>query len=72
MPEFPDAQALLRSLDGLRSVITIFGPDHRLLFTNAHISYLFRSFPPYPTLIGRSYEELIRLKSTAAKSPRRC
>ncbi len=62
MPEFPDAQALLRSLDGLRSVITIFGPDHRLLFTNAHINYLFRSFPPYPTLIGRSYEELIRLE----------
>jgi PAS domain S-box-containing protein len=46
----------------LRSVITIFSPDHRLIFVNAHINYLFRSFPPYPTLIGKSYEELIRLE----------
>src|SRR6478735_217599 len=57
-----NAEALLRNLDGLRSVITIFGPDHRLLFVNAHINYLFRSFPPYLTLIGKSYEEMIRLE----------
>lgn len=58
----PNAEALLRSLDGLRSVITIFDSDHRLVFANAHINYLFRSFPPFPTLIGKSYEELIRLE----------
>jgi len=62
MQESVDAEALLRNLDGLRSVITIFGPDHRLLFVNAHINYLFRSFPPYLTLIGKSYEDLIRLE----------
>lgn len=57
-----DASSLLSSLDGLRSVITIFGPDGRLLYVNAHLNYLFRSFPPHHTLIGKSYEELIRLE----------
>jgi two-component system, cell cycle sensor histidine kinase PleC len=57
-----DASSLLLSLDGLRSVITIFGPDGRLLYANAHLNYLFRSFPPRHTLIGKSYEELIRLE----------
>ena len=57
-----DASSLLSSLDGLRSVITIFGPDGRLLYANAHLNYLFRSFPPHHTLIGKSYEELIRLE----------
>jgi len=57
-----DASSLLLSLDALRSVITIFGPDGRLLYANAHLNYLFRSFPPHHNLIGKSYEDLIRLE----------
>ena len=62
MEEWADAHALLQSLDGLRSVITIFSRDAKLLFVNAHLNYLFRSFPPYRTLVGKTYEELIRLE----------
>ena len=37
------------SLDCLRTAITIFDPDGRLLYANAHLNYLFRSFPPHDT-----------------------
>jgi signal transduction histidine kinase len=57
-----DPAALLRSLDSLRTAITIFDSDGRLLYANAHLNYLFRSFPPRASLIGRSYDELIRLE----------
>jgi two-component system, cell cycle sensor histidine kinase PleC len=57
-----DPAALLRSLDSLRTAITIFDAGGRLLYANAHLNYLFRSFPPRASLIGRSYEELIRLE----------
>lgn len=62
MQQWPEAAALLQTLDGLRSVITIFSREGRLLYANAHLNYLFRSFPPHHTLIGKSYEELIRLE----------
>jgi signal transduction histidine kinase len=62
MREWADAESLLQSLDGLRSVITIFSSDGTLLFVNAHLNYLFASFPPHQSLIGKSYEELIRLE----------
>ncbi len=57
-----DPAALLASLDSLRTAVTIFDRGGQLLYANAHINYLFRSFPPRDTLIGRSYEELIRLE----------
>ena len=57
-----DPAALLRSLDSLRTAVTIFDRQGRLLYANAHLNYLFRSFPPRDSLIGRSYEELIRLE----------
>jgi len=57
-----DAATLLRSLDSLRTAVTIFDRSGRLLHANAHLNYLFRSFPPRETLIGRSYEELIGLE----------
>lgn len=57
-----DPAALLRSLDSLRTAITIFDRQGRLLYANAHLNYLFRSFPPHDSLIGRRYEELIRLE----------
>jgi two-component system cell cycle sensor histidine kinase PleC len=54
--------ALLRALDSLRTAITIFDSHGQLLYANAHLNYLFRSFPPRETLIGKSYEELVRLE----------
>ena len=60
--DFEDAAALLGTLDCLRSAITIFGSDGRLAYANAHLNYLFRSFPPRGTLIGKTYQELIRLE----------
>jgi len=57
-----DPAALLRTLDSLRTVITIFDSGGRLLYANAHLNHLFRSFPPRDTLIGKTYEELIRLE----------
>jgi two-component system, cell cycle sensor histidine kinase PleC len=57
-----DAQALLETLDCLRAAITIFDTSGRLIYANAHLNYLFRSFPARETLIGRSYQELIRME----------
>jgi two-component system cell cycle sensor histidine kinase PleC len=57
-----DAAALLGMLDCLRTAITIFDDQGRLLYANAHLNYLFRSFPPRQKLIGRSYQDLIRLE----------
>src|SRR4051812_35603709 len=53
---------LLSALDNLRTAITIFDSTGRLLYANAHLNYLFRSFPPRDTLVGKSYEDLIRLE----------
>ena len=57
-----DPVALLRSLDSLRTAITIFDSKGRLLYANAHLNHLFRSFPPHDALVGRTYEEMIRLE----------
>ena len=57
-----DPEALLPALDSLRTVVTIFDKHGRLLHANAHLNYLFRSFPPREKLVGKSYEELIRLE----------
>ncbi len=54
--------AYLRSLDSLRTAITVFDQHGRLIYANAHLNYLFRSFPPHDSLIGQTYEELIRLE----------
>jgi signal transduction histidine kinase len=62
-----DAPALLASLDALRTAITIFDSHGRLLYANAHLNYLLRSLPPHEQLIGRSYEELIRLEITGGE-----
>jgi two-component system cell cycle sensor histidine kinase PleC len=60
--DWEDAAALLATLDSLRCAITIFDSAGRLLHANAHLNYLFRSFPPRQALIGRRYEELVRLE----------
>lgn len=62
MQVWAEAGSLLQTLDGLRSAITIFSRDGLLLYANAHLNYLFRSFPPHHSLIGKSYEALIGLE----------
>ncbi len=57
-----EAADLLGTLDCLRCAVTIFDSAGRLLYANAHLNYLFRSFPPHATLIGKSYADLIRLE----------
>ncbi len=57
-----DAAALLASLDALRAGVTIFDAESRLLYANAHLNYLFKSLPPHGTLIGRSYEDMVRME----------
>ena len=57
-----DAQALLETLDCLRAAVTIFDASGRLIYANAHLNYLFRSVPSRESLIGKSYQELIRLE----------
>jgi two-component system cell cycle sensor histidine kinase PleC len=57
-----EAPALLATLDALRTAITILDADGRLLYANSHLNYLLRSLPPHETMIGCSYEELVRLE----------
>jgi two-component system cell cycle sensor histidine kinase PleC len=51
---------VLEALDCLRVAITIFDSSETLVYANRHFGYLFRSLPR--ALLGRKYEELIRLE----------
>jgi two-component system cell cycle sensor histidine kinase PleC len=51
---------VLEALDCLRVAITIFDSSETLVYANRHFGYLFRSLPR--ELLGRKYEELIRLE----------
>ena len=57
-----EAARLLESLDSLRTAITIYESDGRLAHANAHLNFLFPFFPPAETLLGKPYEELIRME----------
>jgi len=57
--EQPD---VLTALNALRSAITIFDSQLRLTYANQHFNYLFRGLPPREALIGRTYEEMVRLE----------
>jgi len=54
--------AVLEALDCLRVAVTIFDSDERLIYSNKHFNYLFRSMPRRESLVGLSYEEMIRLE----------
>jgi PAS domain S-box-containing protein len=59
----PDAGLQLAdALDCLRVAVTVFDREECLLYANRHFNYLFRSLPPREQLLGRSYEELVRLE----------
>jgi signal transduction histidine kinase len=53
---------VVEALHCLRIAITVFDSDERLVFANEHLNYMFRSLPPREELLGKSYEELIRLE----------
>ena len=54
--------SVLEALDRLRVAITVFDPGERLVYCNTHYNYLFRTLPASETLIGASYELLVRLE----------
>ena len=54
--------SVLEALHCLRVAITIFDSKERLVFANEHLSHMFPALPPREELIGKSYEELIRLE----------
>jgi two-component system cell cycle sensor histidine kinase PleC len=56
------ADDVLDALDRLRVAVTLLDPQERLIYCNAHYGYLFPSLPPAESLIGATYEELIRLE----------
>jgi signal transduction histidine kinase len=56
------ATPLLDTLDSLRVGISVFDSDARLIHANAHLNYIFRTLPPAASLIGKTYEEIIRLE----------
>jgi len=57
-----DPVAVLEAMDCLRVAVTLFDRNERLVYLNQHLAYIFRSLPPAATLIGHSYEDLIRME----------
>jgi two-component system, cell cycle sensor histidine kinase PleC len=57
------APSVMDALHCLRVAITVFDADERLIFANAHFSYLFRTLPPCDLLVGRRYDEIIHLEA---------
>ena len=57
-----DPAQLLDGLHALRVAITMFDAQGRLTFANAHLNHFYKLLPPYSQLIGRSYEEIIRME----------
>jgi signal transduction histidine kinase len=53
---------LLPALDCLRVAVTLFNADERLTYCSRHFNYIFRSLPNRESLIGCSYEDLIRME----------
>ncbi len=57
------APSVMEALHTLRVAITVFDADERLIFANEHFGYLFRSLPSRDALVGRHYEDIIRLEA---------
>jgi two-component system, cell cycle sensor histidine kinase PleC len=56
------APGVIEALHCLRVAITMFDGEERLIFANEHFSYMFRALPPREELVGKRYEDLIRLE----------
>lgn len=53
---------ILPALDCLRVAITLFDADERLTYCSQHFNYIFRALPDRESLVGLTYEDLIRLE----------
>src|SRR2546423_266492 len=60
--DFDAAPAVLEALDALRVSVTVYDADQRLIYANTQFNYLFRSLPLHETLIGLSYDALVRME----------
>ena len=60
--EFDVSPELLPALDCLRVAVTLFDASERLTYCSQHFNYIFLSLPNRESLIGRTYEELIRME----------
>src|SRR6202008_4229602 len=56
------APALAEALHCLRVAVTLLDSNERLIFSNQHYNYLFRSLPARERLVGLTYEQLVRLE----------
>ena len=56
----PRPDDLLAALDCLRVAITILDPHGRLVHANRHLNFVFPMLPPVETLLGETYEDLVR------------
>ena len=54
--------AVIEALNCLRVAITIYDSQQRLVYANQHFDYLFRTMPPRESLIGMTYDSLVRLE----------
>ena len=54
--------AIRDALDCLRTAITMYDAEGRLIYANQHFDYLFRSLPGRSSLIGLGYDEIVRLE----------
>jgi two-component system cell cycle sensor histidine kinase PleC len=53
---------ILAALDCLRVAVTIFDSQERLTYCSQHFNYIFRTLPDRELLLGKTYEELIRME----------
>ncbi len=53
---------LLAALDCLRVAVTMFDSRERLTYCSQHFNYIFRMLPDREALLGKTYEELIRME----------
>jgi hypothetical protein len=57
-----DPVPVLEAFDCLRVAVTLYDSRERLIYLNRHFGYIFRAMPPAHALIGRSYNELVRME----------
>jgi two-component system, cell cycle sensor histidine kinase PleC len=61
------AAALPAALDCLRIAITLYDAEQRLTYANQHFDYLFRSLPARAQLLGRFYDDIVRLEAAGGE-----
>jgi len=56
------------ALDCLRVAITLFDAQERLTYCSQHFRYIFRSLPERESLVGLTYEDLIRMEIASGET----